>query len=41
MRWAKYEHLTLPEVFSDKVIPDTDFIDKPVIQWGAPVIKIF
>ena len=32
MRWAKYEHLTRSGVFSDKAIPDIDFIDKPVIQ---------
>ena len=40
MRQAKYAHLTLPVVFSNKLIPDIGFTDKVVVQCGVPVVKI-
>ena len=38
MGWAKYKYLTLPEVFSDKVIPDIDFT---IVQCDVPFEKVF
>ena len=37
----KYGHLMLPGAFSDKVTPDTEFIDKAVVQCYGPVVKMF
>ena len=36
---AKCRHLTLPVIFSDKVIPDIDFTDEAVLQCDMPVVK--
>ena len=38
---AKYGHLTLPWVFSTKLIHDIDFADEAVVQCDIPVVKIF
>ena len=35
MRRAKYGHLTLPGVFSGKVIPDIDFTDQVEVQCSS------
>ena len=37
----KYGHLMLPGAFSDKVTPDTEFIDEAVVQCYGPVVKLF
>ena len=38
--WEKRKTSQLQVGFSDKVNPDIDFIDEPVIQCDVPVIKI-
>ena len=40
MRWAKYGHLKLPGIFSDKAISDIDFTDAAVVQCNVPVVTI-
>ena len=37
---SKYGYLKLPGAFSDRAIPDIDFIDESVVQWYVPVVKI-
>ena len=36
---SKYEHLMIPRVFSDNVMPDIDFTDEAVIQRNVPVVE--
>ena len=37
---SKYSYLALPGVFSDKIIPDTDFINEAIGQCDIPLLKI-
>ena len=37
---SKYSYLALPGVFSDKIIPDIDFINEAIGQCDIPLLKI-
>ena len=41
MRQARYGHLMLPVVTSDKITPDIDFTDEVVIQCDVPPAGIY
>ena len=40
MKLAKYGHLKLSGIFSDKATSDIDFIDETVVQCDVPVVDI-
>ena len=39
MIMSKYEHLMIPGVFPDNVIPDIDFTDEAVTLCNVPVVE--